>query len=163
LEPQAKGPTVTPNTLYSENGWPTFESPISAQRAVLDMLIQSWGGVIRFFPACPDAWRDVAFYDLRAEGAFLVSGRRTAGKTSFLSIRSLAGEPCRIKTDLAEPIVVEGIPASAVHRDKGLIEFDLKRGEEVVLHSKTTEPPFIISPIGNQSATAHAWGAKKTE
>ena len=163
LEPQAKGPTVTPNTLYSENGWPTFESPISAQRAILDMLIQSWGGVIRFFPACPDAWRDVAFYDLRAEGAFLVSGRRTAGKTSFLSIRSLAGESCRIKTDLAEPIVVEGIPASAVHRDKGLIEFDLKRGEEVVLHSKTTEPPFIISPIGNQSATAHAWGAKKTE
>lgn len=160
LEPQAKGPTVTPNTLYSENGWPTFESPISAQRSILDMLLQSWGGVIRFFPACPDAWRDVAFYDLRTEGAFLVSGRRTAGKTSFLSIRSLAGESCRIKTDLAEPIVAEGVESSSVRHTNGVIEINLKRGEEVVLYSKASEPPFIISPINTQSGLPNAWGAK---
>ena len=162
LEPQAKGPTVTPNTLYSENGWPTFESPISAQRSILDMLLQSWGGVIRFFPACPDAWRDVAFYDLRTEGAFLVSGRRTAGKTSFLSIRSLAGESCRIKTDLAEPIVAEGVESSSVRHTNGVIEINLKRGEEVVLHSKASEPPFIISPINTQSGLPNAWGVKKS-
>jgi hypothetical protein len=160
LEPQVKGPTVGANTLYSENGWPTFESPISAQRSILDMLLQSWGGVIRFFPACPDAWRDVAFYDLRTEGAFLVSGRRTAGKTSFLSIRSLAGEPCRIKTDLAEPIVAEGVESSSVSHTNGVIEINLKRGEEVVLHSKASEPPFIISPINTQSGLPNAWGAK---
>ena len=162
LEPQPKGPTVTPNTLYSENGWPTFESPISAQRAILDMLIQSWGGTIRVFPACPDGWKDVAFYNLRAEGAFLVSAKRSCGKTLFIGIKSLAGEPCRIKTDLAEPIIVEGIPTSAVRRVKGLIECDLKQGEEVVLHTQGISPPFIILPIADQPGVSNAWGVKKS-
>jgi len=127
LEPQAKGPTVTANTLYSENRWPTFESPISAQRAILDMLLQSWGGKIRIFPACPDDWKDVSFYDLRTEGAFLVSAKRSGGKTLFVEVKSLAGEPCRLKTDLAEPIVAEGIDPSAIHRVNGLMEIDLEK------------------------------------
>lgn len=161
LEPQAKGPTVGANTLYSENGWPTFESPISAQRSILDMLIQSWGKTIRVFPACPDAWQEAAFYDLRAEGAFLVSAKRSGGKTYFIGIKSLAGEPCRVKTDLAEPIVAEGISPSAVRRVNGLLEIDLKKGEEVILHAKGVEPPFIIDPLSNQSGGVNAWGAKK--
>jgi len=163
LEPQAKGPTVTPNTLYSENGWPTFESPISAQRAILDMLIQSWGDKIRVFPACPDVWRDAAFYDLRTEGAFLVSAKRSGGKTLFIGIKSLAGEPCRLKSDLAEPIVAEGIPTNALRRVNGLLEIDLKKGQEVVLRTKGIEPPFTIEPLANQSGFVNAWGAKKTE
>ena len=161
LEPQVKGPTVTPNTLYSENGWPTFESPISAQRSILDMLLQSWGGTIRVFPACPDTWKDAAFYDLRSEGAFLVSAKRSGGKTLFIGIKSLAGEPCRIKTDLAEPIVAEGVESSSVRHANGVIEIDLKQGEEVVLRTQSISPPFKISPITNQSGGINAWGAKK--
>ena len=163
LEPQAKGPTVTPNTLYSENGWPTFESPISAQRAILDMLIQSWGGTIRVFPACPDVWKEAAFYDLRTEGAFLVSAKRSNGKTLFIGIKSLAGEPCHLKTDLAEPIIAEGIPASAIRRINGLLEIDLKKGEQVVLHTEGVAAPFTIEPLSNQSGVMNAWGAKKAE
>ena len=163
LEPQVKGPTVGANTLYSENGWPTFESPISAQRAILDMLIQSWGGKIRVFPACPDAWKDAAFYDLRTERAFLVSAKRSGGKTRFVAIRSLAGEPCLLKTDLAEPIVAEGIPLSAIHRVNGLLEIDLKKGEQAVLRPQGVSPPFSIEAVSNQSGVNNAWGAKKTE
>ena len=48
-----KIPTCTPNTMYCERGNPTFESPISSSRSMLDMLIQSWGNVIRVFPATP--------------------------------------------------------------------------------------------------------------
>jgi hypothetical protein len=160
LEPQAKGPTVTPNTLYSENGWPTFESPISAQRAILDMLIQSWGDKIRVFSAFPDTWNDAAFYDLRAEGAFLVSAKRSGGKTLFVAIKSLAGEPCRVKIDLAEPIVAEGIQQSAIKRLHGALEIDLKKGEAVVLHTKGVAAPFTIQPLTNQSGVANAWGTK---
>ena len=161
LEPQAKGPTVTPNTLYSENGWPTFESPISAQRAILDMLIQSWGDKIRVFPACPDTWKDAAFYDLRAEGAFLVSAKRSRSKTLFVAIKSLAGEPCRLKTDLAEPIVAEGIPQSRIKRVNGLLEIDLKKGEHAVLHTREVQTPFTIEPITQQTGLPNAWGAKQ--
>ncbi|MEI6322134.1 MAG: glycoside hydrolase family 95-like protein [bacterium] len=161
LEPQPTGPTVAANTLYSENGWPTFESPISAQRAILDMLLQSWGDKIRVFPAIPTQWNETSFYHLRAEGAFLVSAKRSGGKTLFVGVKSLAGGPCRIKTDMAEPIVVTGISASAVRRVDGLLEIDLKKGEEVFLHSQGTNPPFLIAPVANQSGRPNAWGAKK--
>ena len=154
-----KVPSVGPNTLYSEHGWPTFESPIASSRAILDMLIQSWGGLIRVFPACPDSWKGVAFYNLRAEGAFLVSAKRAGGKTLFVSVKSLAGEPCRIKTDLAEPILVEGASHPTLSRVNGLLELDLKKGGEAVLFTQGTPKPFLIEPLSGQSGTVNAWGA----
>jgi|GEM_PF-3793399 len=52
--------------------------------AVHEMLLQSWSPtpgkldseVVRVFPAVPDAWRDVEFNDLRAEGGYRVSATR---------------------------------------------------------------------------------------
>ena len=148
LEPQAKGPTVTANTLYSENGWPTFESPISAQRAILDMLIQSWGGKIRIFPACPDAWKEASFANLRAEGAFLVSASRRNGATEFVAIESLAGEPCRIQTGITGKILAEGIDPSRVKDlGNGLTSVELAKGESVVLHAEGVKPHYVIAPL----------------
>jgi hypothetical protein len=161
LEPQAEGPTIGLNTLYSENGWPTFESPISAQRSILDMLLQSWGGVIRIFPACPGEWPEAAFHDLRAEGAFLVSARREAGRTLFVRVKSLAGEPCLIKTDLADPVIVDGALHSPTRRSDGLLELDLKKGEEALLHTMGARGPFVIEPLPACPSQVNAWGAKK--
>jgi hypothetical protein len=90
-----------------------------------------------------------------------VSAKRSGGKTLFIGIKSLAGEPCRLKTDLAEPIIAEGIPQSAVRRVNGLLEIDLKKGQEVVLHEQGVAPPFNIEPLSNQSGLLNAWGAKK--
>ena len=136
-----KGPTVRENTLYSEGGWPTFESPISAARNVLDMLIQSWGGTIRIFPACPSQWQDVIFHNLRAEGAFLVSAGRKDGKTQWVRIKSLAGEPCRVQID-------------------GKVrELKLAKGEEVVLGEG--EP--VVAPLPADNAKTNAWGAKNVK
>ncbi len=157
---QPKGPTVTPNTLYSENGWPTFESPISAARNVLDMLLQSWGDYIRVFPACPSAWRDASFYDLRAEGGFLVSAVRKNGRTQFIRVKSLAGEPCRIKSDLPAPIKLIG-PATANLRMKaGVVELDLKPGEEAVLYADEKPETFVVAPLPHRLDEINAWGLK---
>jgi alpha-L-fucosidase 2 len=52
------------------------------------MLLQSWGGVVRIFPAVPAAWADVSFEDLRAEGGYRVSARRKDGRTVAVSIRA---------------------------------------------------------------------------
>ena len=155
-----KGPTVTPNTLYIEGGWPTFESPISASRNVLDMLLQSWGGFIRVFPACPSQWRDTSFHDLRAEGGFVVSAVREGGHTTFIRIKSLAGEPCRLKCDLPAPVISIG-PATAVRRQHdGVIELDLKRGEEVVLHGGAATEDYVIRSLPHPDAECNLWGAK---
>ena len=43
------------------------------------------------FQGVPPSVDEAAFYQLRAAGAFLVSARRTAGKTAFVHLASLAG------------------------------------------------------------------------
>jgi alpha-L-fucosidase 2 len=83
---------------------PCIETSLSYNTCVQDMLLQSWGNKIRVFPALPDEWKDVAFHDFRTEGAFLVSARRENGITTFVRIKSLAGEPCVICP------AIEGIP-----------------------------------------------------
>ena len=165
LEPQPEGPTITANTLYSENGWPTFESPISAQRAMLDMYLQSWGNRIRIFPALPSQWQDAAFHRLRAEGGFLVSARRTSGRTTLVAIESLSGEPCRLQTNLEEPFNIFGVAASRLRRlhpattsTPGLYELSLRRGEHALLVSLGSDAR--IEPLSHAVAASNAWGAK---
>ena len=125
------------NTLYSENGMPTFESPIASARTVLDLLIQSWGGKIRVFPACPTTWKDAVFHNLRAEGGFLVSAGRKDGKTNWVRIKSLAGEPCRV--------LIDG----------KLRELKLARGDEIVIGDG--QP--VVAPLPMESSARNAWGA----
>ena len=136
---QSTGPTLGPNTLYSENNWQTFESPITGARVILDMLLQSWGDRLRIFPACPEAWRDVAFHNLRAEGGFLVSAGRKNGKTDWVQVRSLAGEPCRV--------LING----------KLHELNLAKGEEITLGDG--QP--VIAPLPMEDSAQNAWGLRE--
>ena len=66
----------------------TLETNFAAGQAVHEMLLQSWGGVVRVFPAVPEGWADVSFHNLRAEGAFGVSAQRKDGATTWLRVRA---------------------------------------------------------------------------
>jgi hypothetical protein len=156
-----KIPTCTPNTMYCERGNPTFESPISSSRAMLDMLIQSWGNVIRVFPATPAPWKDASFYQLRAEGAFLVSAKRENGKTQFIHVKSLAGEPCIIQSDLPADVKVIGIASNRLQQKNGKIVLDLKKGEEAVLYTGPKPPFFLIDALPMAKKDMNQWGLKK--
>ncbi|MEN8663131.1 MAG: glycosyl hydrolase family 95 catalytic domain-containing protein [Lentimonas sp.] len=124
---------ILPNTFYAE-GSPVIETPPAAARSIEDMLIQSWGDTIRVFPSIPLKWQELAFADLRTEGAFLVSASRKGGKTSFIAIKSLAGAPCRIQTSIVGKLEVFGVDAGQVKQlGDGLVELDLKKGEQVIL------------------------------
>lgn len=92
---------------------PCIETSLAYNTCVQDMLLQSWGGKIRVFPALPDVWQDVEFENLRAEGAFLVSACRKNGITQSVSIKSLAGAAGVIDTSM----------------DHGEIVIKLKKGE----------------------------------
>jgi alpha-L-fucosidase 2 len=87
---------IRANTMYTEAG-PVVETPLSASQSIHDMLCQSWGGMIRIFPAVPSTWQNVTLHDFRTQGAFLVSAARTSGVTRFVRVRSLAGERLRLK------------------------------------------------------------------
>lgn len=134
--------TLRPNTMYMESG-PVIETPLSGAQCVHEMLLQSWGKKIRVFPAVPSQWQDVRFQDLRAEGAFLVSAIRKGGKTTDIRIKSLAGEPCILQTDMENPVVKIG-NAMLVPQGKGVYALDIRKGETVTITSQAAE----ASPIG---------------
>jgi hypothetical protein len=139
---------VKPNTMYAEAG-PVIETPLSGAQSMHDMLCQSWGGVIRIFPAVPDVWQDVTIHEFRTEGAFLVSAARKAGRTEFVRVHSLAGEPCRVRPGIAGRLVVCGWHGELEWRDlgNGTIEIELDRDQEAVIYAAGTRPDFVIAPV----------------
>ena len=158
----ARIPTLTANTFYSERENPTFESPISASRCMLDMLLQDWGSTLRVFPAMPPKWQNASFHNLLTEGAFLVSAVRKSGKTEFVRIKSLAGEPCRVKTDLPGEIKLIGPKTVQMHQQKGLVVLNLKKGEEVILYSGKRPETFVITALPVRPEEMNSWGEKTT-
>ncbi len=130
-------PNIQPNTMYIEPGGAVIETPLSSVESVNYMLLQSWGGVIRVFPAMPSRWEDARFVDLRAEGAFLVTAEWCKGQTVWVRVRSLAGEPCCIETEQAA-FRVDGARDFQVGKaagPRGRIRFtiDLQAGQTVDL------------------------------
>jgi len=73
----------------------TLEGNFAAAAGLQEMLLQSHRGVIEVFPAIPAGWRDAAFETLRAQGAFLVSARRTGGSVEWVEITAERGGACR--------------------------------------------------------------------
>lgn len=146
------------NTLYRESG-PVIETPLSAAQSIHDMLLQSWGGKIRVFPAVPDAWQEVSYRDFRAEGAFLVTACRRKGRTAFLSIKSLAGEPCVVETDIKNPIFKGKRPFQVRKLSECSYQIDLHAEEEVLVYAAGTKPSLAITPLDNKEV--NCFGKKR--
>lgn len=127
--------------------------------AVSNLLIQSWGSKIRVFPAMPDAWPDAVIHDMCAEGGFLVSAVRRKGKTQFVRIKSLAGEPCIVKTDMLQPLIaVSGDKKlKVIPLENDVVQIDLRKGEEALLYAVGTEPDFTIMPLAPESDKRNAY------
>lgn len=66
----------------------TLEGNFAAARAVQEMLLQTWGGVVRLFPAVPESWQDVSFDGLHGEMALKISAKRRAGQTQWFRIEA---------------------------------------------------------------------------
>ncbi|WP_158839604.1 glycosyl hydrolase family 95 catalytic domain-containing protein [Saccharothrix deserti] len=150
---------VQPNTMYKESG-PVIETPLSAGQSLHDMVCQSWGGVIRVFPAVPADWRDLAVHDFRTRGAFLLSAVRRAGRTEFVRLTSLAGAPCVLRVDIPGPLSVRSswgreVPWRVL--PGGDMRIDVRRGEEVVVHARGRRPDLHVEPV-SPDVPAPAWG-----
>ncbi|RED40161.1 glycosyl hydrolase family 95 catalytic domain-containing protein [Paenibacillus sp. VMFN-D1] len=156
---------IKPNTMYKEAG-PVIETPLAGAEAIHDMLLQSWGNIIRVFPAVPETWQEAVFHNLRAEGGFLVSAASKAGQTAFIRIQSLAGEPCRLLTDLAYSekgfvIEVQGKRVHYILHEDRSIEIMLKSGDEAVLYAADGEEPRVIAPVPAEPGMQHFFGSRK--
>ncbi|MDF7809321.1 hypothetical protein P4E94_17890 [Pontiellaceae bacterium B12219] len=135
-------------TMYTETSriQPVTETPLSLCDSMQMMLLQSWGDKIRVFPAVPDHWKNITFAGLLAKGGFEVSAKRVDGKTCFIRIKSNAGEPCLLQTDI-ELGRIEGLPKSKVKQLKdGLYSIELKNGQTATLFVKGIEDA-TIAPV----------------
>jgi alpha-L-fucosidase 2 len=150
---------IQPNTMYKESG-PVIETPLSAAQSLHDMLCQSWGGVLRLFPAVPATWPDVTVHNFRTQGAFLLSASRQAGQTRWMRVHSEAGAPCVLRPGIAGDLAVTdqwGRDLRWREVAGGTIEVDLRRGADAVVHRKGDQPDFDIRPVPPNAPTP-PWG-----
>ncbi len=155
---------ILTNTFYVESGGknPVIETPLSGAAGVIDFLLQSWKNKIRIFPAMPVDWKEASFDQLRAEGGFLVSATRKEGKTQWVQVKSLAGEPCVVKvndwTNMISSDKSIRITKTAV---PGEFVVALKKGQQVTLVPVLSTTPLVLTPVKNNKKYFNAYGVKK--
>jgi alpha-L-fucosidase 2 len=115
---------------YLKNPVITLEGNFAAGQAVHEMLLQSWGGKLRIFPAVPAQWKDTAFESLRAEGGFTVSARRVAGKTVTVSITASVDQSLQLVNPFGD---VAFHANREITREGNLIRCDLKANQSLKL------------------------------
>lgn len=115
------------NPLYYP---PMMEASGNLVSSVNEMLLQSYDGVIRVFPAIPNgvcdperlagmenhrieelvphytSWENCGFKGLLAQGAFEVSSLRKDGKTMEICIKSLAGIPAKVMSPFSDAKII---------------------------------------------------------
>jgi hypothetical protein len=150
---------MEPNTFYAEAG-PVIETPLAAAATMQELFLQDWGGALRVFPAVPSSWKEAAFDRLRADGAFLVSAVRRDGRTAWVRIESLAGQPARLVVpDWRTAVVRAGSSRGVRVRGAREHEFtlDLPSGGVAILAAEAASPLPSIAPVPLDSAQHHRW------
>ena len=115
----------------------TLEGNFAAAAAVQEMLLQSYSGTIRLFPAVPETWKDASFETLRAEGAFLVSAKREGGLVRSVEIVSEKGGPCRLESPFPDAgFSVQGIEKGDIEVAGDELRFATQPEQRVVLRHR---------------------------
>lgn len=150
---------IEANTMYKESG-PVIETPLSAAQSLHDMVCQSWGGIVRVFPALPDAWADLTVHDFRTQGAFLLSAVRRGGVTRWVRLVSEAGAPCVVRHGIPGAVEVRdgrGRPLQCGTVGDGTLEVPLHKGESALITARGDHPDRTIAPVA-PNAPAPRWG-----
>jgi len=148
-------------TIWGHGRSLTLEAGFGAADAVQNMLLQSHDGVVRVFPASPPAWYDASIWQMRAQGAFLVSASRRRGKTRFVHVLSEKGGPLRLRTDFAAGKVRafgNGNPKPYRNAGGDLL-FETESGEEVLVYTGA-KPELRLPVVGARPDEEHFFGVK---
>ena len=153
---------VKPNTLYAETG-PVIETPLAALSTIHDFYMQDWGGTIRIFHGIPTTWKDASFANMRAQGAFLVSATRKAGRTTFIRLRSEQGNQLSIQTDIpldnlqVKNAQGDNVAFTVVDASEGIIDIYTSKGDVLELTDRT-QPVVKPAPLPHPLEECNIYG-----
>ncbi len=111
----------------------TLEGNFAFASGLQEMLIQSYAGFIEVLPAVPTAWKDVAFENLRTEGAFLVSVKKTEGQISEITIASEKGGKTKLKLPFKTWFTNSRENVEADQSEPGFLNLSFKPGAVITI------------------------------
>jgi len=115
----------------------TLEGNFAAAAGLQEMLLQSYSGTVRVFPAIPKDWQDVSFDKLRAEGAFVISAERKGGHTLAVTVVAEKGGTLRLDNPFgAASYDVIGASAKAVAVEAGDLVLKMSSGRTVTFRRR---------------------------
>lgn len=124
--------TAQPN-LWIEQSGGGIECFSAVPSCINEMLLQSYEGVVRVFPAWPKE-RAASFRDLRAYGAFLITSSCQKGCVKSVSIKSEKGRLCKMENPWKGQVcVVTHGDGSKESFDSDVFEFSTQQEETVHL------------------------------
>jgi alpha-L-fucosidase 2 len=130
----------------------SFES-VGAVEAIDSMFLQSRDGTIRVFPVWLKG-KDASFTNLRARGAFLVSGEYRSGAVAHIDITSETGGDCAVANPWGDtPCEVVRISPSGPEKVDfrsagGAIVFGTEKGSRYRVRERAAGGPAIAPPHG---------------
>jgi len=112
----------------------TLEGNFAASQAVHEMLLQSWGNLIRIFPAVPSDWKNVSFERLRAEGGFDVDAEMKDGNVIRVTLTATANQLLRLRNPFRNQEYVSNIELES--KDNNELHCNMKKGDILQLTLK---------------------------
>jgi len=156
---------VRASTMYAEGNQPCIESPLAAANSLQELLLQSWGGRIRVFPAVPPAWPAAVFANLSAAGGFAVTAVRNASVTSWFAISApfvgggVAATATVSAPSLAPPYAWSPAGAWVQPLASGDIAVTVPAGGTVTVWSAASPPSsFVVAPVAQPAGSANHFG-----
>ena len=147
---------LKPNTCYSEIGLPVMETPLHGATAIQEMMLQSWGGRLRVFPAVPKKWSDVQFARLRGEGGFLVSGDFADGAAKWVLVQAEQAGEIEVDPQMKDAAWEASIGSTVKKSKNGVYQIKTAPGGSVLFWPKgKAEPKPVLNPVKRRGKAFH--------